>query len=67
MPGRDYCLVTIEAKLGAAISDADVRHLHWLREKIGKTLANAIVVSTRAYAYQGADGSGVLPAALLGP
>ena len=65
--GPDHRLVAIEVKLGATISDADVRHLHWLRDKLGDELADAIVVTTGPAAYRRADGIGVVPAALLGP
>ena len=65
--GTDHRLVAIEVKLGATISDADVRHLHWLRDKLGDELADAIVVTTGPAAYRRSDGIGVVPAALLGP
>lgn len=65
--GADHRVLAIEVKLGGTISDDDVRHLHWLREKVGDMLADAIVVTTGPYAYRRADGIGVVPAALLGP
>ena len=63
----DHRIVAIEVKLGATVSDDDVRHLHWLRDKLGDELADAIVVTTGSAAYRRADGIGVVPAALLGP
>jgi predicted AAA+ superfamily ATPase len=57
----------IEVKLTTAVADRDVRHLRWLRERIGDDLLDAIVVTTGQHAYRRADGIGVVPAALLGP
>lgn len=59
-------VVAIEAKLSAHVDDDDVRHLHWLKEKIGHDLLDAIVVNTGPQAYRRRDGIGVVPAALLG-
>lgn len=63
----DGKLVAIEAKLGGNVSDDDVKHLHWLREHVGSTLLDAIVVTTGSQTYRRADGIGVVPAVLLGP
>lgn len=63
----DGRVVAIEVKLAGAISEADVRHLHWLRAAIGPRLIDAIVVSTGPQAYRRPDGVGVVPLALLGP
>ena len=54
-------------KLKAVIGDTDVRHLRWLRTKIGPRLLDAAVLSTGREAYRRSDGIGVIPAALLGP
>ncbi len=59
--------VAIEVKLTAAPSDDDVRHLHWLKGKLGAELLDAIVVTTGRGAYRRPDGIAVVPAALLGP
>jgi hypothetical protein len=63
----DGRVVAIEVKLTTAVADRDVRHLRWLRERIGDDLLDAIVVTTGQHAYRRADGIGVVPAALLGP
>ncbi|MFZ4737619.1 MAG: ATP-binding protein [Bradymonadia bacterium] len=63
----DQRLVALEVKLARTISDADVRHLHWLREQIGDDLLDAVVIHTGPEAYRRADGIAVVPAALLGP
>jgi len=60
-------VIALEVKLSATVDDADVRHLHWLREKLGPDLIDALVITTGADAYRRADGIGVVPAALLGP
>jgi hypothetical protein len=45
----------------------DVRHLHWLKRKLGNDLLDAVVVMTGRGAYRRPDGIAVVPAALLGP
>lgn len=62
----DQKVVAIEVKLSATVNDDDVKHLLWLREKIGEDLLDAIVVTTGQQAYRRKDGIGVVPAALLG-
>lgn len=64
---RDNRVLAIEAKLSATVSDADVRHLHWLRQAVGPGVADAAVVTTGPFAYRRRDGIAVIPAALLGP
>lgn len=63
----DRRVVAIEVKLGNTIGDKDVRHLLWLRDRLGRDLLDAIVVSTGPQAYRRKDGIAVVPAALLGP
>jgi predicted AAA+ superfamily ATPase len=63
----DRRVVAVEVKLAQTIGDEDVKHLLWLRDRIGADLLDAIVVSTGPYAYRRPDGIGVVPAALLGP
>ena len=63
----DQRVVAIEVKLGAEVTDRDVRHLTWLREQIGDDLLDAVVVNTGQQAYRRRDGIAVVPAALLGP
>jgi hypothetical protein len=62
----DDRVLAIEVKLGAIPDDRDVRHLHWLKERIGDDLLDAIVVTTGNFAYRRGDGIGVVPLALLG-
>jgi len=63
----DGRVVAVEAKLTRNPGDEDCRHLHWLAERIGADLLDAIVVTTGNDAYRRSDGVGVVPAALLGP
>lgn len=63
----DGRVLAIEVKLSTKVSDRDVQHLHWLREKIGDRLIDAIVISTGPAAYRRTDGIGVVPLALLEP
>lgn len=65
--GVDGQIVGIEVKLAPQVSDADVRHLLWLREQMPDTVVDLIVVTTGAVAYRRQDGVAVVPLALLGP
>ncbi len=65
--GIDRRVLAIEVKLAASVGDADVRHLRWLRDRLGPRLADAIIITTGRDAYRRRDGIGVVPAALLGP
>lgn len=47
--------------------DADVRHLHWLKDRLADDVLEMVVIGTGAYAYRRDDGVAVVPAALLGP
>ncbi len=59
--------LAIEVKLTASPNDQDMRHLRWLRERLGDDLLDSVVVTTGPDAYRTADGIAVVPAALLGP
>jgi predicted AAA+ superfamily ATPase len=63
----DQRIVAIEVKLSGTVGDADVKHLHWLRDKLGVDMLDAVVLTTGTTAYRRADGIGVVPLALLGP
>lgn len=65
--GPGLSVVAIETKLAATVGDHDVRHLTWLRERLGDRLADAAIVTTGRDAYRRRDGVAVIPAALLGP
>jgi predicted AAA+ superfamily ATPase len=63
---QDGRVIAIEVKLKRTIQDEDLRHLKWLKEKIGDELLDAVVVTTGEHAYRRPDGIAVVPAALLG-
>ncbi|MDZ7670306.1 MAG: DUF4143 domain-containing protein [Gammaproteobacteria bacterium] len=48
----DRRIVAIKVKLSRTVDDGDVRHLHWLREKIGEDLLDALVINTGPEAYR---------------
>ena len=58
-------VVAIEVKLTRDPDDADVRHLHWLGNRIGERLVDKVVVTTGEYAYRRNDGVAVIPLGLL--
>lgn len=64
---RDAGVLAIEVKLARAIDDGDVKHLRWLRDKIGDQLIDAVVINTGPHAYRRRDGIAVVPLGLLGP
>ncbi|WP_380160018.1 ATP-binding protein [Kineococcus sp. R86509] len=64
---NDGKVVALEVKVAGAVTDADVKHLTWLRGALGENLLDAVVVTTGPEAYRRRDGIAVVPAALLGP
>lgn len=65
--GRGRRTVAVEVKLTAVPERVDVRHLLWLKERMGDDLADMVVLTTGRTAYRGEDGVAVVPLALLGP
>lgn len=63
----DGKVVAIEVKLTRNVDDRHTGHLHWLADRIGDDLLDAVIVTTGQEAYRRADGIAVVPAALLGP
>jgi predicted AAA+ superfamily ATPase len=63
----DQRIVAVEIKLSSTVTDDDVAHLIWLRDKLGTDLLDSLVVTTGPHAYRRKDGIAVVPAALLGP
>ncbi|WP_120003400.1 ATP-binding protein [Nesterenkonia muleiensis] len=64
--GYDGSVVAIEVKLSGRVSREDLKHLHWLKTKLGNRLTDAIIITTGPAAYRRDDGIGVVPLALLG-
>lgn len=62
----DQRVLALEVKLAATVSDEDVKHLHWLRGKLGDDLLDAAVITTGPEAYRRPDGIAVIPASSLG-
>ena len=65
--GRDGRIVALEVKLAAAVTDADVVHLLWLRGRIPQDVNDLVILTTGTHAYRRPDGVAVVPLALLGP
>jgi len=63
----DQRCVAYEVKLSGTVDNNDVKHLLWLREKLGDQLLDAFVIHTGPGAYRRPDGIGVVPAAMLVP
>src|SRR5579883_97817 len=63
----DQRVLAIEVKLGATVSDDDVKHLLWLRRRLENDVLDTVLVTTGPQAYRRPDGVAVVPAALLGP
>lgn len=59
-------IVAFEVKLAGSVDDNDVKHLAWLRERLGGDLVDAVVITTGPTAYRRKDGIAVVPLALLG-
>ncbi len=64
---RDGRCVALEVKLSPLVNDDDVRHLLWLRNRLGADMLDMAVITTGTHAYRRPDGVAVIPAALLGP
>lgn len=59
-------IIGIEVKLAQQVTDNDVQHLRWLREKLGQSCQGLYVIYTGQVAYRRNDGVVVLPLSLLG-
>jgi hypothetical protein len=42
---RDGRVMALEVKLTGAVTDEDVKHLAWARERVGRDLLDAIVIT----------------------
>ncbi|MCK9895806.1 hypothetical protein MXD60_14570 [Frankia sp. AgB32] len=67
MQHQDGRVLAIEVKLADRVEDADVRHLQWLRRRVGDDLIDAVVLYAGERAYRRRDDVAVVPLALLGP
>ena len=48
----DHRIVGMEVKLGADVTDRDVRHLLWLRDALGDDVLDLVVITTGTIAYR---------------
>lgn len=63
---QDGAIVAFEVKLAANITDDDVKHLLWLRERLPDDVVDTVILTTGTRAYRRPDGVAVVPLALLG-
>ncbi len=63
----DGRILGIEVKLADRVEEVDVKHLQWLRNRIGKDLIDAVVLYAGQHAYRRSDDVAVVPLALFGP
>ncbi len=62
----DGKILAFEVKLSGLVNDSDVRHLHFLGNKLGDRLVDKIIITTGPQAFRRNDGVAVVPLALLG-
>lgn len=63
----DHRVLGLEVKLSPEVDNSDVRHLLWLKEKLGEDFLGGVVLTTGTEAYCRPDGIAVVPLGLLGP
>lgn len=63
---EDRKVLAVEVKLSGDVGDRDVRHLLWLRSRLGADFLDGVVLTSGPYAYRRRDGILVLPLGLLG-
>ena len=64
---HDGRVVAIEVKLAETPTPHDLRHLLWLKDRLGDNLVDMVVLTTGKRVYRRQDGVAVVPLALLGP
>lgn len=64
--GAEGQIVGLEVKLAPVVTDADARHLLWLRSKAPDRVTDLAIITTGPTAYRRPDGIAVIPLALLG-
>ncbi|KGN34187.1 ATPase AAA [Knoellia sinensis KCTC 19936] len=64
--GPEGQVLGVEVKLAANATDADGRHLRWLREQLGGDVVDLMIITTGTTAYRRPDGIAVVPLGLLG-
>lgn len=64
--GRGGAIVALEVKTANRVSDHDVKHLLWLRKRVGQKMRAAAVLYGGKQAYMRKDGIAVIPLGCLG-
>lgn len=62
----DKKILPVEVKMSSDIRDTDVKHLLWLKRRLGAEVIDMVVISAGPFAYRRQDGVAVIPLALLG-
>jgi len=62
----DHKVLAIEVKLSASATNQDTKHLTWLESEIGDHLIDTVLITTGPFAHRLANGTAVIPLALLG-
>ncbi|MFV2009411.1 MULTISPECIES: hypothetical protein [unclassified Micromonospora] len=63
----DGRVLGVEGKLAYRVEGAGTKHLHWLRDRIGKELIDGVVVYAGEHAFRCRDDIAVVALAFLGP
>lgn len=63
----DEGIVPLEIKTANAARTDDFTHIDWITELLGTNVIDSILVTTGPEAYRAANGTAVVPLALLGP
>jgi predicted AAA+ superfamily ATPase len=63
----DGRVVAVEVKLARSVSSDDAKHLTWLKQKLGDSVLDQVIITTGPTAFRREDGIAVVPLALLGP
>lgn len=66
LQGRGGAIVALEVKTANRVSDHDVKHLLWLRKRVGQKMRAAAVLYGGKQAYMRKDGIAVIPLGCLG-
>lgn len=66
LQGRGGAIVALEIKTANRVTDHDVKHLLWLRERVGEKMRAAAVLYGGKQAYVRKDGIAVIPLGCLG-
>ena len=66
LQGRGGAIVALEVKTANRVGDHDVKHLLWLRERVGEKMRAAAVLYGGKQAYMRKDGIAVIPLGCLG-